>query len=338
MSLLHQSNLAISKQGRNSGKKVIKGPIFSIPDNLLKEFTMNGFVRVKFDWYYSDTSGEVLNWTNIFYNDLKKTVSSAIKEKGNIYYSTDHLIPEMFQKYPINSKSVAVIGSATPLYEAYVDYFGGKPLTIEYRRIEHNLPHLQTYTFHDAVKKINNGQLKTDHAFCYSSIEHSGLGRYGDYLDPEGDLLTMRMIKKMVKPGGLLFLQIPVGRDLLLWNGTRIYGPHRLLLLLEGWKLLDSFCYNSKLLSQLNSNPTESIFVLENTKQGNSQQQLFTNSIIENFQSLEDNRSVWHKKVKQLSSGFSYHKSTNNSRIGYDPPSKWSFKKILRRVVSFLLN
>ena len=122
----------------------------------------------------------------------------AVNDKGNIYYSTDHLIPKIFQKYPILSKTVAIIGSATPLYEAYIDYFRGKPLTIEYRKIKHNILHLQTYTFNEAVKKVNKGMLQTDHAFCYSSIEHSGLGRYGDIIDPEGDFFTMRMIKKIV--------------------------------------------------------------------------------------------------------------------------------------------
>lgn len=333
----HMKNcFIINKSNKNSCPKVIKGPVFSIPDNLLQTFTMNGFVRIKFDWYYSDTSGEILNWTNDFYTDLKKTVSKAVKDDGDIYYSTDNLIPKLFQKYPIHSKTVAVIGSATPLYEAYIDYFGGKPLTIEYRKITHNT-NLKTYTFDEAVRKINKGSLQTDNAFCYSSIEHSGLGRYGDYIDPEGDLFTMQMIKKMVKPGGLLFLQIPVGRDLLLWNNTRIYGPHRLLLLLEGWKLLDSFGYSSELLNQLKDESTESIFVLENSKPGNSQQQLFTNKTIEGFHALEENRSIWHRKIKKLSSQFNYQKSVNNTRINYVPPQKLLIiKKIINRLRTLL--
>ena len=320
-------------RNKNSRPKVTKGPTFSIPDNLLQAFTMNGFARIRFDWHYSDTSAEMLNWTYDFYKDLKKTVSRAMKEGGNIYYSTDHLIPKIFQKYPILSKTVAVIGSATPLYEAYIDYFKGKPLTIEYRKIKHNIPHLQTYTFDEAVKKINKEALKTDCAFCYSSIEHSGLGRYGDYIDPEEDFFTMSLIKKMVKPGGLLFLQIPVGRDLLLWNGTRIYGPHRLLLLLEGWKLLDSFGYAPKLLNQSEDNSTDSIFVLQNSNPGNSQQELFSNKTIENFQALEEDRSLWHKKIKELSSKFNYKKSESNPRIDYTPPEKLSFKKIANKIV-----
>lgn len=331
----HMKNcFMINKYKKNSRTKAIRGPVFSIPDNLLQDFTMNGFVRIKFDWYYSDTSAEVLNWTHDFYMDIENAVSRAVEEKGNIYYSTDHLIPEIFQKYPISLKTVAVIGSATPLYEAYIDYFNGKPFTIEYRKIKHNIPHLQTYTFNEAIKKINKGILKTDCAFCYSSIEHSGLGRYGDYIDPEGDLFTMRMIKKMVKPDGLLFLQIPVGRDLLLWNNTRIYGANRLLLLFEGWKLLDTFGYSPELLNQLENGSADSIFVLQNSEPSNSQQELFSNKTIENFQSLEEDRSVWHRKIKRLASKFSYQKSKDNPRIGYAGPISWSLKRVIKKILN----
>lgn len=323
-------------QNKKSRKKIIKGPVFSIADDLLQAFTMNGFARIKFDWYYSDTSAEILNWTYKFYKDLKKAVSRAVTDKGNLYYSTDYLIPKVFQKYPISSKTVAIIGSATPLYEAYIDYFKGKPLTIEYRKIKHNIPHLQTYTFNEAVKKINKGMLQTDHAFCYSSIEHSGLGRYGDYIDPEGDLFTMRIIKKMVKQGGLLFLQVPVGRDLLLWNNTRIYGPYRLLLLLEGWKLLDTFSYSPGLLDRTENSSSDSIFVLQNSDAGNSQQRLFTDKTIEGFHALEENRSFWHKKIKQLSAEFKYQKSVSNPRIGYIPPQRSLFRKIIKKITELV--
>ena len=70
MSLVTKSNISISKQKRNSRKKAIRGPVFSIPDNLLQAFTMNGFARIRFDWHYSDTSAEMLNWTYDFYKDL----------------------------------------------------------------------------------------------------------------------------------------------------------------------------------------------------------------------------------------------------------------------------
>lgn len=70
-----------------------------------------------------------------------------------------------------------------------------------------------------------------------STIEHDGLGRYGDPLDPDADLKSMAAIKRLLKPGGLFFLSVPIGQDLLVWNLHRRYGEKRLPLLLQGWEI-----------------------------------------------------------------------------------------------------
>jgi len=90
--------------------------------------------------------------------------------------------------------------------------------------------------------ELNNGDLRTDFAFAYSSFEHDGLGRYGDPIAPDGDLQAMRHARDRLKDGGILFCGVPLGRDCLLWNCHRIYGKKRLPLLLKGWHCLDVFC------------------------------------------------------------------------------------------------
>jgi hypothetical protein len=61
------------------------------------------------------------------------------------------------------------------------------------------------------------------------------LGRYGDRLDPDGDLATMAAIRRNMAPGGTLVLGTPVGIDGIEWNCHRRYGQHRWPLLLEGF-------------------------------------------------------------------------------------------------------
>ncbi len=48
-----------------------------------------------------------------------------------------------------------------------------------------------------------------DFAFSYSSIEHNGLGRYGDPLDPNADLRDMAMLSCIVRPGGAALVPPP---------------------------------------------------------------------------------------------------------------------------------
>ena len=78
-----------------------------------------------------------------------------------------------------------------------------------------------------------------DFVFTYSSIEHNGLGRYGDPLDPAGDLSDVEMLSCVIKPGGLLYLGVPVGPDAVVFNVHRIYGPMRLSMLTANFKVLN---------------------------------------------------------------------------------------------------
>lgn len=73
-----------------------------------------------------------------------------------------------------------------------------------------------------------------------SNFEHDGLGRYGDPIDPNGDLRAMREMQTLVKPDGFLILGVPVARDAVVWNAHRLYGRLRLPLLLQGWTV-DAF-------------------------------------------------------------------------------------------------
>ena len=77
--------------------------------------------------------------------------------------------------------------------------------------------------------------------YHFSSIEHSGLGRYGDNLDPDGDIKAMKDIYNNLNDNGLLYLGIPIGPDALAWNANRIYGNIRLKKLFENFEVIEWF-------------------------------------------------------------------------------------------------
>ena len=87
-----------------------------------------------------------------------------------------------------------------------------------------------------------------DAAFSMSSFDHDGLGRYGDPIDPNADLHAMEAAKTVLKPGGLLFLTIPIGPDVVVWNLHRRYGRLRLPRLLSGWEEVECVGWNEELL------------------------------------------------------------------------------------------
>lgn len=59
---------------------------------------------------------------------------------------------------------------------------------------------------------------------CMHVVEHIGLGRYGDPLDPEGDLKAMRELARVLAPGGTLLFVVPVGAPKVMFNAHRIYS------------------------------------------------------------------------------------------------------------------
>lgn len=59
---------------------------------------------------------------------------------------------------------------------------------------------------------------------CMHVVEHVGLGRYGDPLDPEGDLKAIAELKRVLAPGGSLLIVVPIGRPCVMFNAHRIYS------------------------------------------------------------------------------------------------------------------
>ena len=57
-------------------------------------------------------------------------------------------------------------------------------------------------------------------------------------------------MKRLLRPGGLLFLAVPVGLDALAWNAHRIYGRKRLPLLLDGWRTVATYGFEEKMLDE----------------------------------------------------------------------------------------
>lgn len=59
---------------------------------------------------------------------------------------------------------------------------------------------------------------------CMHTLEHVGLGRYGDPIDAEGDLKAIEELKRVVMPGGQLLIVVPVGQPKIEYNAHRIYS------------------------------------------------------------------------------------------------------------------
>jgi len=141
---------------------------------------------------------------------------------------------DAFERYPVKDQRVLVAGSISPWVEAILlTHNASKVITSDYnyKACEHS--DLEVVLVSDMEGR---GYPKFDAIVSFSSIEHDGLGRYGDPLDPRGDFAAMVEFGSWLKPGGLLYLGVPVccgDEGAIFGNGHRMYGEKRLAAMFE---------------------------------------------------------------------------------------------------------
>ena len=235
-----------------------------IPSHLENRFTMSG--RIPLTSFYVDDSGG----NGTFYKYSNETIESYINsaatmkrkylritsikspsdDRSLLQTPKKYWIFEALQKYPLPAHSaVAVLGSMEPWYEAVALVSGAKTTTtIEYNRLLYDHPNMSTMQVRDmSYDDMTN---KFDAALSISSFDHDGLGRYGDPIDPSADLKAMQNVWRILRPNGLLYLAVPIGPDLVVWNLHRRYGPLRLPMLLKSgyWEVIGRIAWNEQKL------------------------------------------------------------------------------------------
>jgi len=215
-----------------------------IPLGLLGRYTMGGKAALRY--YYFDNT--LRDREPIVYAapQVDRLMAQAAKRDRFYYGEIDEWLYQALDEFGVRGQTVAIFGSENPVYESICLQYGGKPVTLEYRKIVAEDPRLLAMT----PGEYERNPVPCDAAFSISSFEHDGLGRYGDPLCPEGDLIAMDKAKRMLRPGGVLYLSVPVGRDACIWNSHRIYGKHRLPLLMKGWDLVKSFGFEEGILAR----------------------------------------------------------------------------------------
>jgi len=152
---------------------------------------------------------------------------------------SNHLIDAVNTLDHLNEKVALVIGSQTPWVEAILLSCGvGRVETVEYSRITSAHPKISVMTPDVFAQRFKSGELSNyyDMVVTYSSIEHSGLGRYGDGFDPWGDVVAVAKSWCIIKAGGAMFVGVPYGYDEIQFNAHRVYGDLRYSYLTANWE------------------------------------------------------------------------------------------------------
>lgn len=102
-----------------------------------------------------------------------------------------------------------------------IDVYEYRPFEIELDGLESKAASLENLPF-------ASGSIAS--LSCMHVVEHAGLGRYGDPIDPNGDVQAFQELRRVLAPGGTLLMVLPTGGVAKVqYNAHRIYTYQQVL-------------------------------------------------------------------------------------------------------------
>lgn len=153
--------------------------------------------------------------------DFDKAAGSA---GGHYFYQDLWAARKIFQKQP---KAHVDVGSRIDGFIAHLLTFMPVKL-IDIRPLPASVSGL-TFIQGDATHLSGIPDNSIESLSSLHAIEHFGLGRYGDPIDPEACFTAMRSLARVLEPGGRLYFSVPVGHETIQFNARRIFSPATIL-------------------------------------------------------------------------------------------------------------
>lgn len=94
------------------------------------------------------------------------------------------------------------------------------------------------------LSSIEDDSIESISALC--SLEHFGLGRYGDPIDPEACYKCFNAIQRKVKTGGYIYISLPIGLEHLEFNAQRVFYAQTIINEFDKCELVEFSCANNQ--------------------------------------------------------------------------------------------
>jgi SAM-dependent methyltransferase len=149
---------------------------------------------------------------------------------------------------PDHHVDISSILSFSTIVSAFipVKFYDYRPADVKLTDLESGFADLKQLSFPDnSIPSLS----------CMHTIEHIGLGRYGDELDPQGDIKSINELKRVLKPGGDLLFVTPVGRPKIEFNAHRIYSYEQVMEYFAPFELKEFSLVNDGGAMILNADP-----------------------------------------------------------------------------------
>lgn len=193
-------------------------------DPLLLFRSLRGLPRFACDWakFKKDYSGPLY---------LMPCLHDRYGEGGgtkNEYFWQDLLVARWI--FDANPRRHVDIGSRVDGFVAHVasfrniEVFDVRPISSKIPGVVFKQADLMSS---DGIPNSVNGYC--DSLSCLHALEHFGLGRYGDPIDPAGHERGIINMALLLKLGGTLYLSTPIGRERVEFNANRVFNPSNII-------------------------------------------------------------------------------------------------------------
>ena len=164
---------------------------------------------------------------------LRPVLNERFADAGTatgVYFHQDLLAAQLI--YKNNPVRHIDIGSRTDGFVAHVASYRNIE-TVDIRPLiskVNNISFLQLDLMEDIKPELEN---ITDSLSCLHVIEHFGLGRYGDKIDPDGHIKGFKSMIKLLKPKGEFYFSTPMGKQRIEFNAHRVFSLRYLVNLVK---------------------------------------------------------------------------------------------------------
>jgi SAM-dependent methyltransferase len=159
---------------------------------------------------------------------LKPCLHDRYEEGGSA--KDEYFWQDLFVAQKIYKKSPLIhvdIGSRIDGFVAHlatfrsVEVFDVRPITtqipgVEFKQADLMNPVEGLFDYCDSLSSLH-------------ALEHFGLGRYGDPIDPKGYESGIRNMARIIKTGGYFYLSVPVGVERVEFNANRVFNPNAIV-------------------------------------------------------------------------------------------------------------
>ncbi|HEX7905093.1 MAG TPA: DUF268 domain-containing protein [Chitinophagaceae bacterium] len=163
--------------------------------------------------------------SRVYWKDIYPCLNDRIQKTPFDHHYTYHpawaarILAQTKPELHVDISSILSFGAIVSAFVP-VKFYDYRPADLQLSNYESDFADLKNLPFADNLISSLS---------CMHTVEHIGLGRYGDALDTEGDIKAINELKRVLKPGGDLLFVTPVGKQKIEFNAHRIYSYEQII-------------------------------------------------------------------------------------------------------------